>query len=205
MESIELLTIRATKTSIQDQIDNATLLSEIYGHGKSVNEKFIKDEFSTHYTYYEDTPYAFGEPESEKLISVLEQKVSEIVQREMEVVDIWSVVLHPGQSVGAHSHKLNTHHYPEEYISIAYYAQADEDCADFIFMVTACNTLERSVSVKVNTGDLLVFNSYLLHMTNRHLGTRDRVVISANLAPKNPTSTVAQDWSLHSVKDNRKS
>lgn len=198
------MSIRAVKTTL-NEIDNRVLEKEILEQSRTVDESYIKDEFATHYTYYEDTPYSFGQPESEKLIQVLESKVSELTKRDMEVVDIWSVVLHPGQSVGAHSHKLNTHHYPEEYYSVAYYVKADEDSADFIFMLTACNTLEKNVSVKVSTGELLVFNSYLLHMTNRHMGKTNRIVVSANLAPKVPSSLVAQDWSLHSVKENRNS
>lgn len=200
IESIPLLSIRVLKTSLY--IDNEALLKEIKSHSRDIDTQFVVDEYSTHYTYYEDKAYPFGHKESDNFIKVIEDKVSSALNKKMKVTDIWSLTLEKGQSISAHSHKLNTHLHPEEYYSISYYAQAEEDSADLIFMLAACNTLETNVPIKVKTGDLLIFNSYLMHMTNRHTGTKERIVISANLVPEVPTMSVAQDWTVHSVSRN---
>lgn len=200
IESIPLLSIRVIKSSLS--VDNSALLEEITKYSRDIDKQFLENEYSTRYTYYEDKAYPFGHKECDNFIKAVESKVSSILNREMKVTDIWSLTLEKGQSIAAHSHKLNTHLYPEEYFSISYYPQADEDSADLIFMVNACNTLETNVPIKVKTGDLLIFNSYLMHMTNRHTGDRERIVISANLAPTSPTTSVAQDWTVHSVDKN---
>ena len=202
IEAIPLLSIRVLKTSLD--IDNKALLKEIKSHSRDIDTHFVEDDYLTYYTYYEDQAYPFGYKESDNFIKVIEDKVSFVLDKKMKVTDIWSLTLEKGQSISAHSHKLNTHLHPEEYYSISYYVQAEEDSADLIFMLTACNTLETNVSIKVKTGDLLVFNSYLMHMTNRHIGAKERIVISANLVPEVPSVSVAQDWTVHSVSKNSK-
>ena len=195
VESINLISINIKRTQITN-IDNKKLAQEILLFVKPVGGDFVK---SKNYTYYEDIKYPSGEPESEKLIVELTEIVSDVTGKKMVLSEIWTVTLANGQSVAAHSHKSNLHANPEDFFSIAYYLNAPVGSAELIFMVNACNTLERAISIKPETGDLLIFNSYLIHMTNRHQNTKeDRIVVSANFRPEKIDNTPAQDWSVHS-------
>ena len=195
IEKINLISIDIIKSKILG-IDNQKLINEILNTRGDIDETFLEDK---HHTYYEDKRYPFGHVESEKLINKLTEAVSISLNREMVLSEIWTLTLEHGQSVAAHSHKSNTHMRPEEYFSIAYYPSAPENSADLIFLVNAANTIESSVVVKPETGDLIIFNSYLMHMTNRHRNKDNpRIVISANFSPKNPDSNPTQDWSAYS-------
>lgn len=195
IETIPLIAINILKTSI-DGIDNSRLVDEIKDTRGEIDKNYLEDQ---HHTYYEDKRYPFGMPESEKLIIKLTDAVSSVLGKDMQLSEIWTLTLDEGQSVAAHSHKSNMYVHQEEYFSIAYYPNAPENSADLIFLATACNTLETSVIIPPKTGDLVIFNSYLMHMTNRHRNKEEqRIVISANFVPKNPNTKPSQDWSAYS-------
>ena len=194
-EIVNLLTVNVFKTKIKN-VDNNKLVEEIRVCSGEIEQQFLSKE---NHTYYEDKRYPFGQPESEKLINTLSEAVDSIVGVKMVLSEIWTLTLNYGQSVAAHSHKSNTHMHDEEFFSIAYYPSAPEGSADLIFMVDACNTLEKSVSIKPEAGGLVVFNSYLMHMTNRHQNKNiERIVVSANFKPKKPSRMETQDWSAYS-------
>jgi len=194
VKKINLLSIDILKTKIHG-IDNQRLLQEIFKSTNNIDDSFIENKY---HTYYEDKRYPFGSTESEKLINKLTEIVSGSLNKEMVLSSIWTLTLGYGQSVSAHSHKSNTQLRPEEYFSIAYYPSAPTGSADLIFIVNAGNTIEKSVELTPETGDLIIFNSYLMHMTNRHGNKEEsRVVISANFSPKYPDLTPTQDWSAY--------
>jgi hypothetical protein len=195
VERINLIQIDVLKTKLSG-INNKKLIEEIVNTRGEIDETYLEDK---HHTYYEDKRYPFGYVESEKLINKLTESVSAILGRQMILSEIWTLTLEHGQSVAAHSHKSNTHLHPEEYFSIAYYPSAPDGSADLIFLANAANTIDNSIVIKPETGDLIVFNSYLNHMTNRHRNKDEaRIVISANFIPKNPNPTPTQDWSAYS-------
>lgn len=195
IEHIPLISLGVIKTSL-DSIDNVKLVEEITSHDGNIASHFLVNK---NHTYYEDQRYPFGKPEAEKLIHELTKKVSSVLGREMVLSEIWTLTLKEGQSVSAHTHKSNTYINQSEYFSIAYYANAPERSADLIFMVDACNTIESSVTVKAETGSLVIFNSFIMHMTNRHDNKdENRIVVSANFWPKQPDTTPTQDWSAYS-------
>jgi hypothetical protein len=195
VERINLIQIDVLKTKLSG-IDNNKLIEEIVNAQSNIDDRYLEDK---HHTYYEDERYPFGHAESEKLINKLTESVSAILGRQMILSEIWTLTLEHGQSVAAHSHKSNTHLHPEEYFSIAYYPSAPDGSADLIFLANAANTIDNSIVIKPETGDLIVFNSYLNHMTNRHRNKDEaRIVISANFIPENPNQTPTQDWSAYS-------
>jgi hypothetical protein len=49
---------------------------------------------------------------------------------------------------------------------------------------------------------LIVFNSFINHMTNRHYNEEQRVVVSANLSPVNENLSENPDWSAYAVPSN---
>ncbi len=192
---INLLSINVFKIKISG-IDNSNLVREICAQNRELDAIYLEDK---HHTYYEDKRYPFGMPESEKLIGVITNAVNSVMDKEMVLEDIWTLTLEDGQSVAAHSHKSNKHMNDSEYFSIAYYPHAPDGSADLIFLIDACNTIEKSISITPQTGDLVIFNSYLMHMTNRHRNDQlNRIVVSANFAPLHPDDTATQDWSAYS-------
>jgi uncharacterized RmlC-like cupin family protein len=176
------------------EIDNKKITEEIKNFSKPIDDKFLDNK---NHSYYEDMKYPFDQEESEKLIPILTKKVSEIVGKEMEMEAIWSLTLDNGQSVSMHSHKSNSHKNHEEYYSIAYYSSAPEGSASLSFSVAYCNTIEKSIEINPEPGMLIVFNSFIPHMTNRHSSDTPRTVISANFVPKNPDNADFQDWSAY--------
>lgn len=193
---LNLLSIDVFISSIPS-IDNDELVLEIQKFGSELDSRYIENE---HHTYYEDKIYPFGQKQAELLIKEIEKSVSDMVGKKMRVTAIWTLTLNKGESVSYHSHKSNLHPVHEEHFSIAYYANAPEGSANLIFDVTACNTLEKSVQVKPETGMLVVFNSFIGHMTDRHNSDIPRVVVSANLSPVNETKTPSSDWSAYDRK-----
>jgi hypothetical protein len=192
IEKIELISINILKTSLKS-IDNNVFIEELESSSLEIDEKHLQDN---HHSYYEDRKYPFQKPEAEKLIVEITNKVSEALGKEMLMSEIWTLTLENGQSVSAHSHKSNKFINQEHHYSIAYYPSAPEGSADLIFLVNACNTIERAIKIKPETGSLIIFNSYLMHMTNRHNNSdKNRIVVSANFYPKNLELPLGQDWS----------
>jgi hypothetical protein len=116
----------------------------------------------------------------------------------MILESIWSLILKNGESVSVHSHKSNTHMYPNDYFSIAYYVKTPPGSAKLFFEAPYCNTIENLISVEPKNGTLLIFNSFIKHFTERHLVNEDRVVVSANFIPKQPNLKPIPDWSAYS-------
>lgn len=183
-------------TTFLKNIDNHILLEEINKYSGDIPN--VKNPNPAH-SFYEDNLYPFGYPESMKLIDAITDAVSQITHNEMEMNSIWTITLERNQSVLSHTHKVNTQLYPEEYYSVSYYVSAPEDSADLMFVTTHCNTIERVTAVKPEPGMLMVFNSFIPHMTNRHYSNEKRVVVSANLSPKNPNTSPSADWSEYLI------
>lgn len=186
-------------TSYLKNINNNIILNEIKEHSGLIPD--VKDPYPAH-TFYEDRTFPFEKPECKKLFKEIEKTVSSILNREMKINSIWTLSLEKGQSVTAHTHKVNTHLYPEEYFSISYYINAPKDSADLIFTTSHCNTIETSTAITPETGMLIVFNSFINHMTNRHYNEEQRVVVSANLSPVNRNLSENPDWSAYAVPNN---
>jgi|LauGreDrversion4_2_1035121.scaffolds.fasta_scaffold10543_3 hypothetical protein len=210
-EIINLYKLDIYKTYLKD-IDNAKLIEEITQHSISSNLSNVpkngvanpKNPNPTH-TFYEDQLYPFGQPEAMKLLQEITKQVNFFANSDMVIDSVWSIALEQNESVLFHSHKVNTQLYPEEYYSVSYYVSAPEDSADLIFETTHCNTIERATSVKTETGMLLIFNSFIPHMTNRQYAKEKRIVVSANYSPRHPNQKPSADWSEYAVPEEYKS
>lgn len=194
-EKINLITLDVFTTDITN-IDNDLVAREIKEYSGSI--PYIKDPNPAH-TFYEDRHYPFSMPECSRLIEELKLSVNSILGKDMELDSIWTLTLERGQSVAGHTHRVNTHLHPNDYFSISYYVNAPDGSADLIFLTNHCNMIESSYAVPAKTGKLVLFNSYIHHMTNRHYGEEDRIVVSANFKPKNENFTVVPDWSEYAV------
>lgn len=196
-ERINLIDLGIFKTRL-DSIDNKLVLAEMDSSNLQIEQKFI-DGYSTEswHTYYEDGKFPLQMPECSRLHFEIENAVTKIIGKKMVISNIWSLTLHKGESVSLHSHKSNAHMHPVEYYSVAYYPSVPAGSSKLIFQVSWCNTMENLISISPEPGMLVIFNSYIQHMTNRHDSADRRVVISANLGPEQPNMTVVPDWSAY--------
>ena len=198
-ESHDILRIQV-HTTILDLIDNKKLIKEIEETTNSIPSGFIEGFGSgTNQTYFEDSTFPWSKPESSKLLVEIENSVSAICGLEMNVSEAWTLSLDFGQSVMAHSHRMNNHMKPSEYYSVAYYANAPAGSAKLLFEVGHSNISESIYSIEPEVGMLVVFNSYMKHMTTRHLSHEKRIAISANLVPISPSTEIVPDLSGYKV------
>ena len=163
----------------------------------SSNQK--PDAVNFPHTYFEDIVLP-GVPEIYDLCKKISSAVSSVLNRDYSVESIWGLILNRGESVGMHSHKSNSHLYPSEFYSIVYYPSVPEGSAEIVFSLTHCNTIEQSTSIKPKEGMLIIFNSYIPHMTSRHMAEEPRIVISANLSPVSPNNRIVPDWTPYTLK-----
>lgn len=130
--------------------------------------------------------------------NILKQKmlteVEKTLDKEMVCERIWCILLQKGQTVNYHTHDSNTHLYPLEYWSVSFYTKVPEGSSDFIFYLTFCNKIMHPVYIPAQVGKMMMFNSYLPHMTNRHNSEETRIVVSANFIPKYPSTKPTPDW-----------
>lgn len=195
-ESLINLNIYSTLLS---NIDNNFLSKNIL---ENLNTPDVPGFLESHnHTYHEDTILNESE-ELNKLILEIEFFASGLFNRPYVLESIWGLVLNEGQSVMMHTHKSNRHLHPQEYYSIAYYPQVPEGSADLIFSLNYCNIIEEIKKIKPEEGLLVMFNSYIPHMTSDHKSDIPRVVISANIAPKNPNQLIVPDWSPYKTRNN---
>jgi hypothetical protein len=199
IQSHDILRVQV-HTVILDSIDNKKLISEINETSNSIPAEFV-DSFgtNTNHTYFEDSTFPWAKPESSKLLSKIEDSVSAISCLEMNISEAWTLSLGFGQSVMAHSHRMNNHMDPSEFYSVAYYANAPENSAKLIFEIGHSNISESIYVIEPENSMLVIFNSYMKHMTTRHLSEEKRVVVSANLAPRNPSTVIVPDLSGYKV------
>lgn len=198
-QEIPLIRLSAYSTII-DSVDNSLIYEDIIRFQKdaksSIGEKNTGVEGS-YYASYEDSLFPKYSEECKKLVLAIKDSVCSILGVEMTMESIWALILRKGESVSAHSHKSNTHMFPNEYFSIAYYVRTPPGSARLFFEAPYCNTIENLVSVNPKDGTLLIFNSFVKHFTERHQIDEERVVVSANFRPVQPNLTPVPDWSAY--------
>jgi hypothetical protein len=193
-----LINIDVFACPIKD-VDNEKIISEINDYSEEIDKKFKDSYLKTHnHTHYEDRKYPKTK-ECEKLKLIISNKVDEVLNKKMKIESIWTLTLNKGQSVSYHSHKSNSHLHPIDYYSVAYYPSAPNGSANLLFHTTAFSQIDSISSIKPETGMLLIFNSFIPHMTDRHNSPIPRVVVSANFSPINPNTKVVPDWSAYDV------
>jgi hypothetical protein len=184
-------------TTYLEEINHAQVASDISLYGVGVGQEHKEHGWiSRGFVQYEDVVVPVT-PEIAKLEESILDCVFGLAGKKYKIDDMWAVELVKNQSVIAHSHYSNTHINPGEYYSVAYYPQVPEGSAELIFSTEWCGIMQGTVSVKPEVGLLVVFNSYITHMTARHKVEEPRVVLSMNLAPIEPTLTPNADWSVY--------
>ncbi len=178
-------------------INNEQIVSDINLYGFPVNADCEEyGSVSRGFVQYEDTVVPVT-PEFTKLEKLIVQIVDEVTNRKYKIDEIWAIKLMPGQSVIAHSHYKNHHTYPGDYFSIAYYPYAPLDSADLIFSAHWCGYMHNTISVKPQDGLLIIFNSFITHMTARQMIESPRIVVSMNLGPIEPRVNPNADWGIY--------
>lgn len=180
-----------------NSVNHKQVAFDIENYGKNIKKETPGyGHISRGFVQYEDIVMPVT-PEILKLEKEIINILNKLNKKEYYIKDTWAVKLTKDQSVIAHSHHSNSHIHPEEYFSVAYYPSAPEGSAELIFSVEWCNIMKNTVAVKPENGLLVIFNSYITHMTARHSINDPRFVVSMNLSPKIPNCTPNADWSVY--------
>jgi len=198
MEILEIPIIRQSiyKTYL-DEINHDQVASDLRLYSVPIKQECPEHGWvSRGFVQYEDLVVPVT-PEIVRLEKVILSVLEKMTGNEYEIHDMWSVDLIKNQSVIAHSHHSNLHSHPEEYYSIAYYPEVPDGSAELIFSTQWCGIMQGNFAVKPEVGMLVIFNSYITHMTARHKVDAPRRVLSMNLGPKNPSNLPNADWSVY--------
>lgn len=196
INEIPLVRLSAHSVLLED-VDNVSVAKQMYMNAIPIEQECPEyGHVSRGFLQYEDLVVPVS-----KEIKHLEQQILQTIQqisgKKHEIDDIWGVVLTKGQSVIAHSHKSNLHANPAEHFSFAYYPDVPDGAAELIFMVGYADTMQTTVAIKPQVGLLVIFNSYVTHMTARHKSNETRLVISGNTSPLDPDTKPNADWSVY--------
>lgn len=184
-------------TSILDDINNLQMVSDLDRYGIGINQNSPEHGWiSRGFVQYEDIIVPIT-PEIKKLENAILKIMNDLTGKEYLISDMWAVNLVKNQSVIAHSHHSNLHAHPSEYYSIAYYPDAPSGSAELIFLAEWCGVMQRTCAITPRTGMLVIFNSYMTHMTARHKLDDRRLVLSMNLGPVSPNMEPNADWSAY--------
>jgi hypothetical protein len=193
---IQLIAQRVHTVSLDD-IDHEQVASDIELYAVNIQQESPEYGWiSRGFVQHEDLVMPVT-PEITKLENAVLDTIKQLTGREYKIDDTWSVRLVKNQSVIAHSHHSNLHLQPDEYYSIAYYPQVPEGSAELIFSADWCGIRQAIVSVVPKRGLLVIFNSYITHMTARQQVDETRIVVSMNLSPVEPTQSPNADWSVY--------
>lgn len=180
-----------------DSLNHKQIKSDLDNYGVGINQDSPEHGWiSRGFVQYEDIIVPIT-PEISKMETVILGVMADLTGKEYEIHDMWAVNLIKNQSVIAHSHHSNLHAHPSEYFSIAYYPEVPIGSAELIFMVDWCGVMQKTFAITPEVGMLVIFNSYMTHMTARHKIEEPRIVVSMNLGPKNPNKTPNADWSAY--------
>ncbi len=184
-------------TAILDDINNEQIIFDLNNYGISTT----KDQKTIGWTkngfvHFDDIIVPIT-PEITKLENRVLETIKELTGKEYKVEDILAVNLLKNQSVISHSHYSNLHTHPEEYFSIVYYPEASLGSAELMFATEWCGVMQRTLTIVPSVGLLVIFNSYMTHMTTRHRIDEPRISVSMNLAPIEPNKTPNADWSIY--------
>lgn len=184
-------------SSVLDNVDNEAIARQMYSQAVPIEQESPDYGWiSRGFVQFEDLIVPIS-PEITALEESIKMVIAMISGKECIIDDIWGVVLEKNQSVLAHSHKSNLHHHPQEHYSFAYYPDAPDGSAELMFMVGYCDTMQHVVPIKPRPGLLVVFNSFIYHMTARHALEQKRLVISGNTSPIRPNENPNADWTVY--------
>lgn len=180
-----------------DEVNPEQISSDIKNYSKNIAQECDSSQaISRGFVQYEDLLVPLT-PEVLKLENVVKNLLFNLTQRQYDLRETWAVDLEFNQSVISHSHYSNLHIHPEEYFSVTYYPQVPEGSADLIFSADYCNLMSSTVSVTPEVGTVIIFNSYIQHMTSRNKSKESRLVVSQNWCPTEPNMTENADWSVY--------
>lgn len=196
MKKIELISLPIWVGTIED-LDHKQIAHDILTHGRTVEQTCEEYRIiSRGFVQFEDIVMPITE-EVTKLEIKVKNVLKNLFQKEYKIHDTWAVNLIEHQSVISHTHHSNLHLDPSEYYSATYYPQTPEGSAELIFDYDYCGIMSGIHSVKPEVGTLVIFNSYIKHMTSRNKSKQPRLVVSMNLGPTQPRCEPNADWSAY--------
>jgi len=181
---IPLIELRAYQTTLTG-IDNDVITEQILSAGRPIDPTRTA---VANNPAYEDTEPP-DTPEIRHMISEIHDAIDVGYGRLHDLTEFWATILMPGQTTVAHSHRKPEMTNPLDHLAFAYYTHAPEGSVPLTFHVGYCHLIENTIEVPVQTGQLIVFNAFVLHFTDRHLGDFPRVNVSGNLTAVDAADT----------------
>ena len=161
-------------------IDNKQLSEDV------MKNKHLRIDVNPDQTGYEDTLLP-DTVESRKLLSMIDYEVKKInpYLKMLAPSETWGHILEPGQSTMYHDHDMPFWEKDRgliDGISFTYYTKYPENSGDLVFCV---ETLKRRIMLPVRTtvGSLVMFPTYVPHLTLRNKSNETRISISGNYFP----------------------
>ena len=157
---------------LSEEVDNEQIAKDV------VTRRDIKMDYDETHTGYEDS-YLPKTP----AVDLLREKIDNIIKGINKYVVLkgepWAHILEPGESTMFHSH-ANTAAPPG--LSFAYWVTFPEGSGDFVGVIQV-DMMRHFHKVKPKAGNLIIFPTYLTHMTTRNASDETRISISGNYYP----------------------
>jgi hypothetical protein len=180
-----------------DEVDPEVISNDIKKYSKTIDQDCPDyGVVSRGFVQFEDLVMPVT-PEISKLESTVADRLKFLFGKEYQLNDTWAVDLVKNQSVISHTHHSNLHLDPSEYYSVTYYPQVPEGSAELVFTYNYCGIINGVKSIKPEVGTLVIFNSFIQHMTSRNQSEESRLVVSMNWGPVTPNKSPNADWSVY--------
>ena len=169
-EMIQLIGLDCVKAKLNG-IDNEKIKSIVYDNA---NNKFSDNPNNTG---IEDSRLPDGNEYVENMKTIITRSTSTYLQHSVKLLNIWAHIVPPNGSTNYHHHRGE--YAIDKVCSVVYYVDVPENSGDLIFMMNVCN-VEFVKEVKSEEDHLVIFPSFIPHMTGKNKSDRDRISISAN-------------------------
>jgi hypothetical protein len=150
------------------------------------NDQIAKDVLLRRDIKMKDEPTNTGYEDSflpkTSAVDLLMKKIDNIVKSVNKHIvmkgEAWAHILAPGESTMYHTHST----FGPPGISFSYWVTYPKDSGEFIGVIQI-DTMRHFHQVEPKVGDLLLFPTYLPHMTSRNASDETRISISGNYYP----------------------
>lgn len=154
-----------------DGVDNDQIVKDVLAR----RDIKMKDEATN--TGYEDS-FLPKTPAVDLLMEKIDNIVKSVNKHIVQKGAPWAHILDPGESTMFHTHSTSG----PPGISFAYWVTYPKNSGEFVGVLQV-DTMRHFHQVEPKAGDLLLFPTYLPHLTSRNASDEQRISISGNYYP----------------------
>ena len=160
-----------SRHNLSDEVDNKQIAEDVYAR------KDIKIDPNSKATGFEDS-FLPKTPAVDLLRKKIDNVIKSINKHLVETGEPWAHILGPGESTMFHTHDKPG----PAGLSFAYWVDFPKDSGNFVGILQV-DKMRHFHEVKPKAGDLVVFPTYLPHITTRNCSEETRISISGNYYP----------------------